>query len=63
MNNDVQFDFGEENYTKKSDSSQKTPALIALLVKYGIAKDTKTATYILFGVVVVALIITVMVIL
>ena len=54
---DIQFDLGEEDYGKSTTQQKKTPAMVAFLVKYGIAKDTQTANYILFGGVIIAFII------
>lgn len=54
---DVQFDLGDEDYGKSATPETKTPAMVAMLVKYGIAKDVKTANYILLGLVVVAFIV------
>ena len=54
---DIQFDLGEEDYGKSVTQQKKTPAMVALLVKYGIAKNTRTANYILFGGVIIAFIV------
>jgi hypothetical protein len=59
---DVQFDLGDQDYGKSVTRETKTPAIVALLVKYRIAKDTKTANYILLGFVVIAFIVTLVVI-
>lgn len=51
----------EENYSKRASLTPKTPAIITLLLKYKIAKDKKTATYILFGGTIVTLLIAVII--
>ncbi len=54
---DIQFDLGEEDYGKSVTQVTKTPAMVALLIKHGVAKDVKTANYILLGGVILAFII------
>lgn len=59
---DVQFDLGDKDYGASVTPENKTPAIVSFLVKHGLAKDDKTATFIIFGFVVASLIITLLVI-
>ena len=58
--NDLQFDEDHNLLYARVESSSKTPKLVQFVVNTGIAKDEKTAMYVLVGVAVLIIIVTIL---